>query len=118
MGKNSLGQIIEFAPDDGEKIIVYDEDPHFIQNPKHKIFKSLDECPQALDWLGITNITNQTPSFQCNKNGKSPLAGATFNIVRSEKIKNFCKGNAVIYKCIKGCKSTVPLVMVEQPWEC
>ena len=118
MGKNSLGQIIESAPDDGEKIIVYDEDPHLIQNPKHKIYKTLDECPQALKVISTTNITNRTPSFQCSKSEKSPLAGATFNIIISKKIKDICKGNAEVYKCVMGCKKNVPPVMVEQPWEC
>jgi hypothetical protein len=55
--------------------------------------------------------------IQCDKNGKSPLAGATFRKIPNPD-KDDCSYD-VSYKCILGCDGKrVPLEMFKDFWEC
>jgi hypothetical protein len=103
-GENRIGQIIYFGSDDQEHI--------YVQKNQHdkdwKQYKTIEECPIWSD-----------NKIVCKPNGKSPLAGATYKIMKSKTIDDGCGFDATVYKCVKGCENkSVPLLFIESPWEC
>lgn len=52
-------------------------------------------------------------TFSCAKNGKSPLAGATYMYVKE---LSACKGTLFI--CKEGCGAGAPRKLISDPWEC
>lgn len=53
-------------------------------------------------------------SLICSRDGKSPLAGATY-IVKKKWLKK-CRGT--LYICQSGCGPRAPRELIEHPWEC
>ncbi|MFV0662490.1 MAG: hypothetical protein ACK5NS_02370 [Denitromonas sp.] len=107
--------MVGFLPDDDfHRISVQDPrkgDDHFIT------FAMADECPAMIEWLDVP--PRKGLLIRCPDGGQSPLAGATYAKAKSKKIKNLCDEPAIIFKCVAGCEpKKVPLIIVEQPWEC
>ncbi len=61
------------------------------------------------------DTTSEPPkTFSCKPNGKSPLAGTTY-----QRIGPIGKCKPKRFQCVQGCKaSAVPSTLVYQPWEC
>ena len=83
-------------------------------NKAHSSYVSFDdECSyypkDALNPLG----------FRCNKNGVSPLKGATYRLTHDspisecEEIKHWPR-----YTCVKGCEGLAPKYLKIEPYEC
>lgn len=109
-GEDRDGQIIHIEESSTNGISIFVEKKQS-QEPWEE-YSLASDCP-GWDW-GTSPKT-----LVCKSDGKSPLAGASYNIGRSKKIKNTCGRAAKIYTCVKGCESKrVPLFLVEQPWEC
>jgi len=117
-GMNALGQEIHIADELANSLFVYwvdkpeGERKRQWQGKTIGKFKISEECP-GWDWA------QDQKHIVCLPTGKSPLAGATYRIEESNKIKDVCGNNAKVYRCIEGCdKPVVPKLLVEEPWEC
>lgn len=113
-GKNSLGQTVGFTSEDLHQIWVHDPKQgkdHFIT------FEMSTECPEIIEWLDAE--PKKGTLIRCSSVGQSPLAGTTYTKSKSKRIKNTCNAPATVFTCVAGCgRKEVPLIIVEQPWEC
>ena len=110
-GKNKTGEEISFSDsDDGIKILVY----------KNSIVTEEYKLEEECSYSDNPNASKANERImKCNKNGKSPLAGAEYEIKLSKKLKNECKEFAHVYECVKGCENArVPAILLIHPWEC
>lgn len=106
-GKNRLGQTIHIQQEVGLRI--------YIENKSEREwvggYNFDEECREILD------DKQYVKEIVCKKNGKSPLAGATYKVIPNPN-QNDCD-YAATYKCIDGCQEKrVPLEIVEGTWEC
>lgn len=119
-GKNRMGQIIYFSDSiaSASRYEINVSTPNQGENG-YKKFSMESECPELTEWIDITRPEiNKKPIIHCRADGKSPLAGATYTKIRTKKIMK-CGAPATAFKCIKGCENkSVPLLIVESPWEC
>jgi len=107
LGSNRLGQKIHIE-ESKSGVSIFVESPGQVEWAE---FPILDECPNW-NWDGQR-------SFSCKFTGRSPLAGATYNVGISGRIRSACGKRAVVYTCVRGCnKKAVPATFVVQPWEC
>lgn len=108
-GENQIGEMVRIAESD-EGLSIFVE--KLGSKRPWKEYKVSEECPT---W----KLENDQKIIACQKSGKSPLAGATYKVTTSKKIRDVCKDPAVIYVCVQGCsRKETPKLLVEQPWEC
>lgn len=112
-GENKLGEevsVVEgFVDKQGDFQSYFSVDPPssiFIAHGR-KLYKFDEECKYSGDRSGSDRF------FICNVNGKSPLAGTTYEITY-----DYCKGGSN-FVCVKGCeRPEVPPNMFEPFYEC
>jgi len=111
MGVNRLGQTVRIG-DDGRTYRISVKQNKQDNNWSSR-FDFFEECDVILD-----GTTGYWKEFVCKKDGKSPLAGATYKVIRNPDMSRDCSYDS-IYKCIDGCdEKRVPLEIVEGAWEC
>ena len=97
---------------DGTKIIAYTPlDKHGKPVGETQAVRMDDECKTMRNRAG----------FSCTKNGRSPLAGASYIVTRD--MKDVCdeSGKTLVNRltCLKGCESgKAPIYIESSPWEC
>lgn len=111
-GTNKLGEIVGIGDDGGDlatTIYVY------AKRAKVSKFKARyrlkEECP---------SFFGGEKQFSCRKDGKSPLAGTTYQVTTSEKYRPCGEEFAgEVYVCIAGCNNPhAPKLFYVSAWEC
>ena len=113
-GNNSLGQRIRiYEGTEGYAFYVVERGKK--ENDKHWLLSR--ECK----WNEHYRRPGADPtySFQCGKEGQSPLAGTRYRVTYSKTKRNSCGRLNEIYLCVVGCSNgTAPAVFYVKPWEC
>jgi len=68
---------------------------------------------EAVERFGGNVCHLASRSFTCAREGKSPLAGATYDFKKD--LPN-CRGS--LFVCSSGCNARAPRAMIQDPWEC
>lgn len=115
-GTNKLGERIYIGDDGGDGVdTIYVFEKRTKSNKWKERYDLREECPSFFLW---------GKQFSCLKNGKSPLAGSTYQVTTSKKWKpcgsvRAGEFNGEVYVCIDGCNNPrAPKIFYVNPWEC